>query len=398
MEFRALPKFTRFPTHRQKTRNLNCIAKPLNTTTTAQGLTLKKILFRLRDNKDIQQPEKSQVESIIKRVRKELYGDAAISLQDMVEFCKQHSNIPDDVDTAFVLAFEHSPLSASSEEAIDDDYESDDEHIDQSSKGNWIRYIVTTKRLLVNSAGSKIIHADGTYKIIIQRFPILNFGTTDQDNIQHFHLMAMMVSKHECCDDYAFGFKALRDGVRTITGKSFNPRVVMADAAPAIGNAFKLVFGENVTVLTCFTHMISAVDRKAMVHKDSKALIKSDLRKLRFAPNKIAFDTACNLFVEKWSTRESVFIEYFQKTWIDRNSNWFSGAHFRVPTTNNGLEGYHSGLKMHQTYWRQKGIAEFKASILFCLEIVFGVVSITRYINHFPYSKLFDLLLSHFVN
>lgn len=334
-----------------------------------EGLTLKKILFRLRDNKEIEQPEKNQVMSAIKRVRKELFGDAAISVQDMVEFCKQHSKIPDDIDTAFVLAFEHSKISGSDEEESDDDDESDDEDTDKPVKGNWIRYIVTTKRLLMNSAQSKIIHADATYKIVIQRFPVLNFGTTDQDNTQHFHLMAMMVSNYERKADYAFAFKALRNGVKSVTDNLFNPSVVMADAAAAIGNAFKLTFGNNVTVLMCFTHVIAAVDRKAMVHKDSKALIKSDIRKLRFAPNKPAFDTACSLFIEKWTSRETVFIQYFKKTWINRNSNWFSGAHYRVPTTNNALEGYHSGLKMHQTYWRQKGIAEFKASIFLCSKI-----------------------------
>lgn len=41
---------------------------------------------------------------------------------------------------------------------------------DKSQKGNWIKHIATTKRLLIrllmNSAQSKIVHADGTYKIV----------------------------------------------------------------------------------------------------------------------------------------------------------------------------------------------------------------------------------------
>lgn len=326
-----------------------------------EGLSLKKILYRFRDN-GILEPDKSQVQSVIKRVRKELYGDAAVTIQAMVEFCKQNTKIPDDIDTAFVLAFEHSSLSESSEEDSDD--ESEDEDM-QAPKGNWIRYIVTTKRLLINSAKSKILHADATYKIVVQRFPILNFGTTDQDNSQHFHLMAMMMSKYERRADYAFAFKSLEEGVKRVANEVFSPTVLMADAAPAIGNAFKATFGKDVTILMCFTHVISAVDRRPMTHKDSKAAIKADLRKLRYAPSTEAFETACNLFKEKWSTREPAFVDYFAQTWIERNCNWYSGAHYRVPTTNNAMEGYHSGLKMHQTYWRQKGIAEFKVNILF---------------------------------
>lgn len=230
----------------------------------------------------------------------------------MIDFCQQHSNIPDDLDTAFVLAFDHSSLVVENDE-IDDDFEYDDEtDPNEPQKKNWIRYMVTTKRLLMNSADSKIVHADATYKIIIQRFPVLNFGTTDNDNTQHFHLLAMMVSKYERTDDFAFAFNALGVGVHRVTGKVFEPTVVMADAAPAIGNGFKMAFGENVTLLMCFTHVMAAVDRKPMVHKESKSLIKTDLRKLRITPNKSSFDTGCSLFLQKLSQREAAFSDYFK--------------------------------------------------------------------------------------
>lgn len=219
---------------------------------------------------------------------------------------------------------------------------------------------MTTKRLLTNSVHSKIIHADATYKIVIQRYPVLNFGTTDQDNVQHFHLMGMMLSKYERTADYAFAFKALRDGVKRIIGTEFKPNLLMSDAAPAIGNAFKSTFGNDVTVLMCFTHVLINVDRKAVKRKENEIEIKSDLRKLRLAPDQAQFDIGCKLFLGKWSIREKVFADYFEKTWILKNQNWYNGVHYRVPTTNNAMEGFHSNLKMHQTYYRQKGVAEFK--------------------------------------
>lgn len=336
----------------------------------SEGLTLKKILYRFRDKTDIVQPTKAQVESQIKRCRKELFGDSAISVTEMVKFCEEHSSVPDDIDEAFILAYEHSPLNSTDDEYSD---ESDDEEtsVGQQRKGNWIRIIATTKRLLANSARSIILHADTTYKIVIQRYPILNFGTTDKDNTQHFHLMAMMISKYERTDDFAFAFKALKDGVLRITGVEFKPTVLMSDAAAAIGNAFKSTFGNEVTVMMCFTHVMAAVDRKAMVNKDNKALIKADVRKLRLAPSKVQFEIGCGLFLEKWSEREKSFTEVFEQQWIAKNYNWFNGAHYRVPTTNNALEGFHSNLKMHQTYYRQKGLAEFK--VLFHFYLIYSI-------------------------
>lgn len=240
------------------------------------------------------------MESYIKRCRKELFGDSAISLTDMVAFCKDHSHVPDNLDTAFILAYEHSPLNEDEPDSDEDECFDDDDD-DEQAKGPWFRFIATTKRLLMNSAHSEIMHADATYKIVIQRYPILNFGTTDKDNVQHFHLMGMMLSQYERTADYEFAFKASRDGVKRIIGTECKPHLLMSDAAPAIGNAFKSTFGDDVAVLMCFTHVLMNVDRKSFVHKDSKVEVKADIRNLRLAPNKTEIDIGCKLFLEKWS-------------------------------------------------------------------------------------------------
>lgn len=162
-----------------------------------------------------------------------------------------------------------------------------------------------------------------------------NFGTTDKDSTQHFHSFGIMVSKNECKADFEFAFRAIQNGVLRVTGKTFNPRVLMADAAPAIGNAFKAVFGNEVIILMCFAHVMMAVDRRKFINKESKGLVKNDLRRLRYVHNSTAFDVGCKLFLEKWRTNEPDFTEYFEKYWIKRNKNWYSAAYYRVPSTNN---------------------------------------------------------------
>lgn len=335
-----------------------------------EGLTLKKILFRLRDMK-IVQPEKTQVESFIKKCRKEIFGDSKVTVEDMVTFCEQNSETPEDIDQAFVLAYEHSPLEVSDDldavetDFVDDEADSETEETEeQAPKGPWIRFFVTTKRLLANSSNSDIVHADATHKVVIQRYPILNFGTTDKDNVQHFHLLGIMVSKHECTADYEFAFKAIRDGILRVTGKPFKPTVLMADAAAQIGNGFKAVYGDDVKILMCYAHVMMAVDRKKFANKDNKNRVKDDLRQLRFAHNTQTFNIGCELFLKKWKTHEPEFTKYFEKYWIKRNQNWYRGAYYRVPATNNAVESFNANLKAHQTFWQKKGLAEFKVRLL----------------------------------
>lgn len=205
------------------------------------GKTLSKILNNFRKQTIITQPDKVQVQSFIKSYRKKRFGDGywlKVTVEQFLEFAEAHYDVPDDVDEAFVLDFDHSSL---------------DQVLSETEDGEtnipWIRLIISTKRLLLNSAESQIIHEDGTYKLNVQRYPILVFGTTDRDSTQHFHLMALMLCKTETKDDYAFGFKAIKNDIRRIHDKSFDPKVLMADADGAIHNGFVEVFGEDTTIL-----------------------------------------------------------------------------------------------------------------------------------------------------
>lgn len=178
------------------------------------------IMDELRKQTGIGQPKKNQVENFIKYYRQKKYGEAKVTVQQFLEFAQKHTDIPADEDEAFCIGFDHSALDG------DGENENDPEP--------WIRMIVSTKRLLANSAGSTIVHADGTYKLNIQRWPVLVFGTSDMDSTQHFHLIALMLCKTETEDDFAFGFDSIKKAMNTVHNRSFEPKRLMADAAEAI--------------------------------------------------------------------------------------------------------------------------------------------------------------------
>jgi hypothetical protein len=68
----------------------------------------------------------------------------------------------------------------------------DDEGVDGHA---GTRFFVSTRRLLTTAPTSVNIHADATYKLFWQGFPILIDGTTDLDH--HFHPFEMAVCTNE---------------------------------------------------------------------------------------------------------------------------------------------------------------------------------------------------------
>ena len=51
-----------------------------------------------------------------------------------------------------------------------------------------------------------------------------------------------------------------------------------------------------------------------------------------------------NLFTKKWEN-ETDFIEYFRRSYIIKNHNWFEGAQYNAPSTNNALESNNGVIK-----------------------------------------------------
>lgn len=317
------------------------------------------ILIQLRTDFPNANFEKSQVYSYYKKHRKALFGKSNTSVEDMIKFCEENSGIPNEPDKAFVLAYDHSPIDM--EDETDDNIESMDD-VDEILP--WFRYIVSTKRLLENSSISKNICADSTKKIMLHKYQVLVFGTTDLDSTQRFHLMAVMVSKYEKSGDFEFGFKAIQNSVQNVVNRLFQPKFLMRDAAFAIHNAFIKVFGEDAFSLMCYAHVIRAVDRRPVGNAVNKAEIKKDVSKLRLAYGKRTFEIGCELFLSKWRNTEPEFAKYFEDNWIKHNSYWCNGVVYRMVKTNNGLENWNGILKRFHTHWKINGLNQFKVDLM----------------------------------
>jgi hypothetical protein len=65
-------------------------------------------------------------------------------------------------------------------------------------------------------------------------------GTTDLN--KEYHPFGVMLTKVEKTKDYAFMFKCVQDLSLKIYNHYYNPKILVADCAPAITRGFKRVF------------------------------------------------------------------------------------------------------------------------------------------------------------
>lgn len=300
------------------------------------------ILFILRQNQDIIQPTKNQVQNVLDTYKKKRYGNSNITLTELQRFAEENKDVPEDDDEGFVVHFERSG---------------------PEENDKWFRIFYSTKRLLRTAALSTVIHADGTYKMIVQGYPVLVVGVSDY--AKHFHLSGLAICSSESTADYEFLFRSLKMGVELVTTEAFNPKILVADAAPAITNGFKNVFGVDEMIrINCYAHLMMNVNKRKFQSLANKSKIKLDIDKLRFACNEHMFNVGSALFIEKWSELEPEFTMHFKNVYIENNNLWYAGAACRVPKTNNGLECFNRIMKSQQTHHQRKTFSEFKSSIL----------------------------------
>lgn len=119
-----------------------------------------------------------------------------MTLNELEVFKDEHMTVPDNEDEAFCVGFERSDK---------------DQNVE-----NWFRVFISTKRLLRLGTLADNIHADGTYKMNIEGFPLLVVGASDVGG--RFNLFDLMLSSRETSEDYEFMFRSLRHGVENIIG------------------------------------------------------------------------------------------------------------------------------------------------------------------------------------
>jgi hypothetical protein len=107
--------------------------------------------------------------------------------------------------------------------------------------------------LLTLARNVKHIHADATYKLVWQGFPVLVVGTTDRN--RQFHCFGIAVCANERTEDFEFLFSSLKKGVNKTLDEDISPQILICDASESIHNGFKKTFGESSTVIMCWAHM-----------------------------------------------------------------------------------------------------------------------------------------------
>lgn len=132
-----------------------------------------------------------------------------------------------------------------------------------------------------------------------------------------------------------------------------HPKILIADAAEAIHNGARSVFGKEIVVLMCWFHAKKAVKknlRRFVKDTNVQAEILNGMSKLNASRNKEMFDKASALFLAKYSKFKE-FCLYFKTEWLEKNPNWYEGAYLLAPgvkyapSTNNACESWNRNIK-----------------------------------------------------
>ncbi|KAG4068613.1 hypothetical protein HA402_004954 [Bradysia odoriphaga] len=267
---------------------------------------------------------------------RESKGQTKISLGELEQFLTDKSPIPHDEHTAFVVNFEIN-------------YETP-----------CFRFFFSTKNLLRQTSLSKIVHADTTYKLNYEGFPVLVVGVTDLD--RHLHTSGVAVCTEEKTADFSFLFQSIATGMYKILGICYAPTTLVSDAAEAIANGFKAVFGEGVLIIMCWAHVKRAILKRYKNNPNINDILK-DLDLLQLSPSTEYFQIGLKIFLEKWKGEEE-FIAYFKEEWVDHNCNWFEGAQKLTPKTDNALEGKNRWIKDSHTLRDRVPLKQFLNDML----------------------------------
>lgn len=293
-----------------------------------------------------------QINNILQKHKIAKQGPAVMNSADLTKFFADNSKVPEDADTAFVLDY------------LITDVEKEPNL--QQYNENEFKFVglLTTKRLLSHCLGTKvkIVHADTTYKLLWEDFPVHVFGTTDYK--KSFHLVGIGISTNETAETYEFCFNAIHKGVLEIHENDFEWLALMSDASRAIKKGFEQVhpFGLK---RTCYFHMKKAITKRSFTSPVNKTLAIENVSRLNLCADVKMFDKAVELFNAKWIDKEEAFVDYMKKYWFNNeNKYFFGGAMAFTPSTNNALESTNRKIKTGFRFLQRYKMSEFKEKVM----------------------------------
>lgn len=286
-----------------------------------------------------QNPTRDQVAYRL-RLYREKEVKPLLNLGELMSWCKDHSNTPNDEHTPFVI-----------------------DHWRERNNGTGLkfRFVFTTLYLLNLFKSVEKVCIDSTYKLNWCDFPLTILGTVDRN--KKFHPIAFACSTNETTDDYAFVFDAVKKKIKECFSANFAPSMLISDAADAIRNGFYRIFPDATVDIMCFAHVLRNIEKRKFNSKNNKKLIIDDIKKLQHAPDKTTFSFMSTLFCEKWAPVEQEFVAYFKAQWLGVHCNWYEGAAMYAPSTNNAQESVNNVIKRKITLRRRLPMNQFLASM-----------------------------------
>ena len=146
-------------------------------------------------------------------------------------------------------------------------------------------------RLLIIASISSHIHADATYKLIWQGFPVLIIGTSDLKKV--FHPFGLAICSNEKAKDFKFIFSNLQIGMQKLNTTPLKPIALISHVADSIKNGFKNVFNNSYNHIMCWAHMKRKVESR-LCQVDDKNIRKiiDDIELLQLCNSRAAFELA----------------------------------------------------------------------------------------------------------
>ena len=115
---------------------------------------------------------------------------------------------------------------------------------------------MTSKKLMSYCEYKGVVHIDGTYKSIINNFPVVVIGKTDIQG--KFFPIAFFITSHETSYDIGFFYKSLKETAK-ILGTELEPEQIIQDAHKGSWNAADEYF--DCPILMSYFHIKQALTR-----------------------------------------------------------------------------------------------------------------------------------------
>lgn len=261
------------------------------------GITRPKKILDTLMVKGLVLPDRKLFDSYLKKLRKDSYGADKIDMNGLKTYLSNNTSIPVSKSDMYVVDFQMS----------------------MNEIAPSFQFFVSSRQLLSLAINAKNIHADATYKLIWQGFPVLLVGTTDMH--RKFHAFGIAVCTSETAQDFQFLFAAVKKGVHSLFNINFVPKALICDAVHSIHNAFKEEFGDERVIIMCWAHMRRKIVEKTRTHihdKQHQIRVTNDIDKLQLSSSNQVFDQAAKLFVLKWKDLYPEFVEYFDVEWLKK--------------------------------------------------------------------------------